>query len=146
MSCRSALVIDDNPVRRTVVVNTLTLFGLKVYAVNTRSEGIGICEEHRNLDLVAMRLGNHDEVSANITARNIRSIQLDREPFIVGMSPHTIPHDAVFSSEMDAVCLWPFNGKKSIQDDINMVINMVNTRNMVSLLDQIFPVGAGGVA
>lgn len=126
---RSALVIDNNPIRRAVVADTLVQFGLRVATVGTRADALDLYEAKHDFDLVAMRIGSKEELSADATAKLIRGFRVDSRPYIVGMSPVAVNNDAVLLSEMDVVVLWPLDGKQSVQNHVGSVLHSFKRRD-----------------
>ena len=125
---RSALVIDNNPIRRVVVSSTLSRFGIKVSSVGTRMEAAHLYEGDHVFDLVVLRLGSGEGMKASAIARLLRSGPSVKCPYIVGMSSTEVPGEKVLLSEVDAVHSWPFKGETNMRSDVDGILHKLDLR------------------
>lgn len=111
--CKSVLVVDNDKLRRIATSQILEEFGFKVVCAESSSDAVNIYELDPAFDIVTIQMGITGGINARTTTRLIRSYQVAKRPYIVGLSTSNTEVSNASTRGMDLLVNWPFDANSS---------------------------------
>ena len=104
---KKILIVDSDLVRRIYAGQIMEQFGFSIFYAESNADAVDLYENDPVYDVVAIRVDDCPGINAYTAARLIRSFQMAKRPYVVGIvSNYERTKDAI-SSGIDILIAWP---------------------------------------